>query len=170
MKFEAGDFTGVQCEGTDVDYPTAWKIARSVPFDEHHLRCSYRTQSGGMLCDCHVLYQEQLTKLEPHAAGYVAALCATVARLKALLTLAALALLAGCASEFDSASAPLGGGSATYDYRLVLGSRWWRTGPGGYEFKVYCADRDYALRVKRRSDATVYVSCEPMPLHDGGVE
>jgi len=40
-----------------VDYPRAWEIARATPFEEHHPECSYRTQKGGFLCDCDVLWQ-----------------------------------------------------------------------------------------------------------------
>jgi hypothetical protein len=64
----AADFTGVRCEGTDIDYPTAWTIARSAPVDEHHPKCSFRVTSGGILCDCHVLYPEQLKAENKHEA------------------------------------------------------------------------------------------------------
>lgn len=38
-----------------VDYPRAWEIARATAFEQHHPKCSYRTQQGGFLCDCEVL-------------------------------------------------------------------------------------------------------------------
>lgn len=39
-----------------VDFPKAWEIAKSVPDGRHHEKCSYRTQRGGLLCDCDILY------------------------------------------------------------------------------------------------------------------
>lgn len=38
-----------------VDYPRAWEIARASRAEDHDPRCSYRTEDGGFLCDCHVL-------------------------------------------------------------------------------------------------------------------
>ena len=48
-------FEGVSVDGRPIDYPRAWEIARAVPMDGHHPRCSYRQCDGGMLCDCPVL-------------------------------------------------------------------------------------------------------------------
>lgn len=45
--------------GKTIDFPRAWEIAQSVPFEEHDPRCSYRLAEGGFLCDCHVLYQSR---------------------------------------------------------------------------------------------------------------
>jgi len=42
-----------------VDYPRAWQIARSVPISKHHPECSYRTEEGGLLCDCDILNKHQ---------------------------------------------------------------------------------------------------------------
>lgn len=49
------DWSGVSVDGSPVDYPRAWEIARAAPMGEHHPRCSYRQCDGGMLCDCPVL-------------------------------------------------------------------------------------------------------------------
>ena len=40
-----------------MDFPRGWEIARSVIPSKHDPRCSYAQTNGGMLCDCHVLYQ-----------------------------------------------------------------------------------------------------------------
>jgi hypothetical protein len=43
-------------EGKEViDFPTAWVIARTVWYGNHHELCSFRATEGGTLCDCEVL-------------------------------------------------------------------------------------------------------------------
>ena len=39
-----------------VDFPRAWEIARSVPWKRHNPKCSFHISKGGLLCDCHVLF------------------------------------------------------------------------------------------------------------------
>ncbi len=53
-----------------VDFPRAWEIARAVPVDQHHPRCSYTQTKGGILCDCHVLFDHaEYISLLRHTAG-----------------------------------------------------------------------------------------------------
>lgn len=42
-----------------MDYPTAWSIVRATNMDHHHEHCSYRTQNGGILCDCAAMESAQ---------------------------------------------------------------------------------------------------------------
>lgn len=38
-----------------MDFPRAWQLCRATPAEQHHERCSYRTD--GLLCDCEVVMQ-----------------------------------------------------------------------------------------------------------------
>jgi hypothetical protein len=38
-----------------IDFPRAWQIARAADWNEHDPTCSYRTERGALLCDCHVI-------------------------------------------------------------------------------------------------------------------
>ena len=40
-----------------VDFPRAWEITRATAPEYHDTNCSYRTNDGCFLCDCHVLMQ-----------------------------------------------------------------------------------------------------------------
>jgi hypothetical protein len=41
-----------------MDYPQAWAFVRDTNPEDHHERCSWRTQNGALLCDCHILNDE----------------------------------------------------------------------------------------------------------------
>jgi hypothetical protein len=41
-----------------MDYPTAWEFVRATCPLDHDERCSWRTQSGALLCDCYILWNE----------------------------------------------------------------------------------------------------------------
>jgi hypothetical protein len=45
-----------------MDFPAAWEYVRERAtahgLDEHHERCSFRTERGALLCDCDVLWDE----------------------------------------------------------------------------------------------------------------
>lgn len=41
-----------------MDFPTAWRLARSWPAAEHEEPCSYRVSDGAFLCDCTVLNRD----------------------------------------------------------------------------------------------------------------
>jgi len=40
-----------------LDFPRSWQIAQTTPIEKHDPNCSYRITEGGLLCDCHVIYQ-----------------------------------------------------------------------------------------------------------------
>jgi hypothetical protein len=40
-----------------VDFPRAWQIARSVPWQEHDIDCSFFLTDAAILCDCPILTQ-----------------------------------------------------------------------------------------------------------------
>lgn len=40
-----------------IDFPRGWQISKSVPFEAHHEKCSYRVAKGGFLCDCGVIWK-----------------------------------------------------------------------------------------------------------------
>lgn len=35
-----------------IDWTLAWIVVRATKFENHHEQCSYRTQQGGLICDC----------------------------------------------------------------------------------------------------------------------
>lgn len=39
----------------NVDFPTAWAIARRTPPEQHQDGCAFRVTRGAVLCDCDVL-------------------------------------------------------------------------------------------------------------------
>ena len=41
-----------------MDFPTAWAFVRDTDMELHDERCSYRSENGAFLCDCHVLNDE----------------------------------------------------------------------------------------------------------------
>lgn len=45
-------------EGAIMDFPTAWEFVRATEPLDHHWNCSWRTENGALLCDCHVLNHE----------------------------------------------------------------------------------------------------------------
>jgi hypothetical protein len=47
-----------------IDYPTAWRLVKQTAFEEHHIKCSYRTESGALLCDCEILANIEKTLLK----------------------------------------------------------------------------------------------------------
>lgn len=58
MEIRAIDWAGVRVPGSNIDFPRAWEIARSVPPQEHpHPKCSFRQTDGALLCDCDVLFK-----------------------------------------------------------------------------------------------------------------
>lgn len=42
-----------------LDFPRAWQLARAAAITDHSPQCSFVVSDGGVLCDCHVLYQHQ---------------------------------------------------------------------------------------------------------------
>jgi hypothetical protein len=61
-----------------MDFPDAWKFMRLTKTEEHDPKCSWRQSEGGMLCDCHIIWDEYHRRrsleeftdkyLKPHAA------------------------------------------------------------------------------------------------------
>ena len=45
-----------------MDYPQAWEFVRATKPEEHHERCSWRTENGAFLCDCDVLWDEYVRR------------------------------------------------------------------------------------------------------------
>lgn len=41
-----------------MDYPTAWEFVRNTNPQNHHEKCSWRTENGALLCDCDILWDE----------------------------------------------------------------------------------------------------------------
>lgn len=41
-----------------MDFPAAWEYVRSTKPEDHHEKCSWRTEGGALLCDCDVLWNE----------------------------------------------------------------------------------------------------------------
>lgn len=42
--------------GENMDYPTAWAVVLTTKPEEHHEKCSWRTENGALLCDCERLW------------------------------------------------------------------------------------------------------------------
>jgi hypothetical protein len=38
-----------------LDFPRAFELARTMPADAHHPKCSFRQTDGAILCDCQVI-------------------------------------------------------------------------------------------------------------------
>lgn len=45
-----------------MDWPTAWAFIRTTRPEDHHERCSWRTENGALLCDCDVLWDEYVRR------------------------------------------------------------------------------------------------------------
>ena len=43
---------------TATDFPAMWEFVRGTKLEDHHYRCSWRTEAGALLCDCAVIWRE----------------------------------------------------------------------------------------------------------------
>jgi hypothetical protein len=41
-----------------MDFPAAWAFVADTKLEDHHPKCSYRTEARALLCDCDVLNDE----------------------------------------------------------------------------------------------------------------
>jgi hypothetical protein len=49
-----------------MDFPEAWAFVKETRPEDHHERCSWRTERGAFLCDCHVLNDEYARREAEH--------------------------------------------------------------------------------------------------------
>lgn len=59
--------------GENMDYPTAWAVVLTTELEEHHEKCSWRTENRALLCDCELLWDRWRELGKPTTADAVAA-------------------------------------------------------------------------------------------------